>query len=273
MRKEARTLRSERLSVCVRVLLFATAVFFSLGLVRKAEAQQQHFEPTDLELEEPGTLDLDFQYGIVKGPGGPRLVTPDFELDLGITKIFELDVDAAYGIVRPTVFTNAKTSTFVDNIWVSTKLGLWSTHNLKARSSWGVGLQAGPKIPLAPGAHGLGYEALLLVARNIQRSQVVLNAGGLIDPGPHITGKRPIGAELGLDYVQGIDKDSTYEFISDIGAVLYFTGEPVQLVFTAGFQYEPFDELDLNIVGVLGLPPASDQYGVLFGVSPKFHLW
>jgi hypothetical protein len=257
----------------VRPLLVAIALFFAMVFATRAEAQQQHFEPTDLELEEPGTLDLDFQYGIVKGSDGPRLVTPDFELDLGITKNFELDVDAAYGIVRPTVFSNAKTTTFVDNIWISTKLGLWSTRNLKARSSWGIGLQAGPKIPLAPGAHGIGYEALLLVARNIQRSQIVLNAGGLIDPGPHITGKRPIGAELGLDYVQGIDKDSKYQFISDIGTVLYFTGDPAQLVFTAGFQYEPFDELDLNVVGLLGAPPASDQYGVLFGVSPKFHLW
>src|ERR1700710_472392 len=41
------------------------------------------FEPTDLELEKTGMVDIDVQVGAVQSRGPARVVVPDFELDFG----------------------------------------------------------------------------------------------------------------------------------------------------------------------------------------------
>jgi len=56
---------------------------------------RRHFEPTDLELEEPGTTELDLEIGHMRGQDAARVITPDFEVDLGLAKWLEIDVDGA----------------------------------------------------------------------------------------------------------------------------------------------------------------------------------
>ena len=64
----------------------------------EARPTRPRFEPTDLELENPGVLDVDLQLGYIDATPTGRVVLPDVELDLGIARNFELDVDATYAL-------------------------------------------------------------------------------------------------------------------------------------------------------------------------------
>ena len=59
------------------------------------------FEPTDLEVEDPGVAEVDLQLGPIRGPNSWRLVVPDFEVDLGLTREVELEVDGAVLADKP----------------------------------------------------------------------------------------------------------------------------------------------------------------------------
>ncbi|HTJ43902.1 MAG TPA: hypothetical protein VL463_17470 [Kofleriaceae bacterium] len=114
-----------------------------LAFARTAHARPRpRFEPTDLELETPGMLDIDVHR-------------------------FELDLDGAYaiegvdpGTAGPSIFDHAAP----DNLWLSAKLGIADWH-AASDDAWAVGAQLGPKLPAANGTHGVGVEGILLVAR------------------------------------------------------------------------------------------------------------
>ncbi|HET6280626.1 MAG TPA: hypothetical protein VFH73_06660, partial [Polyangia bacterium] len=133
------------------------------------------FEPTDLELEEAGTLDLDLQIGIVRGRQASRLVIPDLEVDLGLGSNVELDIDGAYAIEGPQGGSVSFDHPAPDSLWVSAKLGV-------ELLGLGWGIQLGPKLPVAAGSHGVGAEALLLVAKHAGRWHTAFNGGAFIDP-------------------------------------------------------------------------------------------
>lgn len=114
------------------------------------------FEPTDLELEDPGTAEIDLQLGVVRGQDLWRVMMPDFELDLGVLSNVELDLDGAYAI-------EDGAHQLPDNLWLSVKLGLADWHDAVAQHAWAIGVQAGPKLPIAPDNHGVGVEGLALV--------------------------------------------------------------------------------------------------------------
>src|SRR5450432_1158248 len=83
----------------------AVAVGLVVGLVvgfaRPAQARRgvrPLFEPTDLELEDPAVVEVDLQAGLVRSQGPWRLVVPDLELDVGLLRWLEFDLDAAYAL-------------------------------------------------------------------------------------------------------------------------------------------------------------------------------
>jgi hypothetical protein len=251
----------------------AGALAFGLAFARPAAAATQRFEPTDLSFMSPGVLQLDLQLGAARSAGPWRVVVPDAEVNLGLTYNVELDADFAFGIEgapdRGFTFHHVT----ADNLWLSAKLGLWDTRNEQAGTAWAVGAQIGPKLPLAPGARGIGYEALMLIGRTMRGTHLVLNAGALVDPGAEVSRKRPIGIELGIDLDQDLDKGGRFSILGELGGIHWFTGDPDQLQATAAFQWSASEVLDLSIGGLVGLPPGSDRYAVLLGVSPKLRLW
>src|SRR5262249_6879227 len=155
-------------------------------LAATAGAEEHHhqprFEPTHLQLEDPGVLDLDFQLGPVKGQDPWRIVVPDFEIDLGILPYLELDIDGAWAFEGTSGGSTFFDHTAPDNLWVSVKLGLLDTHEEDRHDAWALGVQLGPKLPGAPDTSGVGVEGLLLVGRYVDRTHVVLNLGGFWDP-------------------------------------------------------------------------------------------
>src|SRR5690349_10275820 len=82
----------------VGVVAAGLALWPALALARP---HRRLFEPTDLELERPGVLELDLQAGLVRGPDAFRLSIPDAELDVGLLPDLEIDLDGAFALEGP----------------------------------------------------------------------------------------------------------------------------------------------------------------------------
>ena len=264
-----------------RALVFAVVLGISSSLSGAARARRgvrPLFEPTDLELEDPGVTELDLQIGLVRGQGPWRLVIPDFEIDLGILRNLELDLDGSYALEAPGPGSFRFEDAAPDNLWPALKIGIadWADEgkDADALTAWALGAQVGPKIPAAPGSHGLGFEALLLVGHVVHRAHFVLNTGAFVDPSPAPTAGRPIGIEVGLDFDRDLDGAGRYQVTAELSGVRFVSSDPNQLLATAGLAWTPIPPYtQLSIVGVVGFLEGSDRYGALLGLTQKIGIW
>jgi len=234
---------------------------------------RRHFEPTDLELEDPGTTELDLETGFVRSQGPWRLVAPDFELDLGLTPWLELDLDGAYAIEgapdKPFSFDHAAP----DPLWPSFKVGLLDLVDEEQTSTYAVGAQLGPKLAVFPSKHPLGVEGLLLGGVSFGGTRLALNLGGFVDPSPDPDSPHPIGIESGLDWEHDLDAAARYMIGGELSSVVFVSNDPAQLQLTFGPSYAATAWLDLSITGLVGFLPGSDRYGLTLGVAPHLPLW
>ena len=253
----------------------ATLALAWLAMLGHAQARRVRplFEPTDLELEEPGVTEIDLQFGAIKSQGPARVVIPDFELDLGLLPNLEFDLDGAYAIEGPSKGPFAFDHAAPDSLWPSAKWGFFDTNDGDTGTAFALGLQLGPKLPVAPGAHGLGVESLLLIGTALRRAHAVWNAGAFVDPDPDATPGRPVGLELGVDFDLDLDAADVFSLEAGISGVHFFSHDPHQLLATAGLAWSPLDALELSLLGMVGFLEGSDRYGLLLGVSPKFRLF
>jgi hypothetical protein len=261
------------------------ALVVAVGLAVLAGARVAHarrgvrplFEPTDLELEDPGVTELDLQAGVIRGQLPWRLVIPDFELDLGLTRWLEFDVDGAYALEAPPggfKFQDAAP----DNLWPAFKVGIYDWADEGATdydtSAWAVGAQVGPKLPVASGSHGVGFEALVLLGHVAWKAHFVLNAGWFVDPFPSAMSERPNGIELGLDFDRDLDKRGHYQVTAELSGVKFISSDPNQLLATAGLGWTPIPPYtQITLVGLVGFLEGSDKYGVLLGLTQKIGIW
>jgi hypothetical protein len=241
---------------------------------RSARARQRHrFEPTDLEMEDSGLTEVDVQVGMVRGDGPWRTVVPDVELDVGLTPNVELDVDGAYAVEGPDDGQFALDHPAPENVWIAVKLGLYDTREDDSdTTAWAIGAQLGPKLPVANDAHGIGYEALVIAGYRWRESHVVLNLGGLIDPGLQVSSQRPEAVEGGLDVDVQFGR-SPWSVTAELAGAHFFSADSDQLNGTAGLTFAASEMLDLSLVGLVGFLKGGDRGGVLLGISPKFALW
>jgi hypothetical protein len=239
-----------------------------------ARATRPLFEPTDLEMEESGVAEIDLQFGGIRSRPGPwRLVLPDFELDLGILPNLEIDVDGAYAIEGPANGPFALDHAAPDSLWPSIKLGLFDQPSQGGGLAFALGVQAGPKLAVATGSHGLGFESLALLGIVRRRVHLALNVGGFADPAPDATSPRPRGFETGLDISVDLGSDGRFALTGELSAVRFLSADPAQLLATSGLTWSVLPFVDLSVVGVWGVLNGSDRYGVLFGASPKMRLF
>ena len=231
------------------------------------------FEPTDLEWEDTGIAELDLQVGPVRGQGPWRIVVPDFELDLGVLPWLELDLDGAYAVEGPATGPFSLDHAAPDALWLSVKLGVYGIHGTGDSFAAGLGFQVGPKLPVAPGAHGLGVESLILSGGTIGRVTAALNLGGFIDPAPDATSGRQIGLEAGLDLQFKLDDRDRFALTGELAGTHFTSPDPDQLQATLGFVWSVRPTLDLSLTGLIGSLSGGDRYGLLLGVSPKVRLF
>ena len=236
----------------------------------EARPVRPRFEPTDLELELPGTLGLDVQLGYVDATPQSRLIAPDFELDLGLTKRFELDLDGTY-FIDPTATNAARLDTF----WLSGKVGLFDVL-LPSHLTVAGGVQGGPRIGAARGATGVGAEGLVLLGLTCGRVQLALNVGGYWDP-PQVlldgTRRRPRGVQLGGSVDVDLTRDQRWSLHAELGATFALAVDPNQVVVAAGVVFSPTRWLDFSALALVGLVPGSDRAGALVGAAPRVVLW
>jgi len=260
-----------RARLCAWVVLAAALAWRPTGA---RAATRPRFEPTDLEWEDTGVAELDLQIGPVRSSDGPlRIVVPDFEIDLGILPWLELDLDGAYAVSGPDNGPFSLDHSAPDALWPSVKLGLYGVHDDERKIGGAIGWQVGPKLPVAPGAHGLGVESLLVFGGAIRHLVAALNVGGFYDPAPDAVSDRPIGLELGLDLQYKLDDIDRFSLTGELGGTHFISSDPDQAEVTLGFVWTVVPMLDLSITGLLGTPSGGDRYGLLFGISPKVRVF
>jgi hypothetical protein len=263
-----------------RALVVAVGVLASLGGPGVALARRgvrPLFEPTDLELEDPGVSELDLQAGVIRGQGPWRLVIPDFELDLGLLPNLEFDVDGAYALQASEPGSFRFENAAPDNLWLAAKIGIYDWvdegKSPEELTAWAVGAQVGPKLPAAVGSHGVGVEALALVGHVLGRAHFVLNTGVFADPHPSPTSPRPVGIELGIDYDCDLDKGGHYQILAQVAGVRFLSSDPHQLLANAGLGYSPTPATQLSLIALVGFLEGSDRYGALLGLTQKIGIW
>jgi hypothetical protein len=266
MRRRRRCIGAGLLAATLTVFA-ATPVAFARRGVRPL------FEPTDLELEPTGSLDVDLQIGVIRSQGPYRLVIPDFEFDFGLLPNLEIDLDGAYAIEGPQTGPFSLDHAAPDSLWLSVKVGFLDWNDDEAHSSWAVGAQMGPKMPIQSGSHGLGVEALLLVGHAFSRTHLVLNTGAFVDPAPDASSGRPTGIELGLDVDRDLDSGGRFSLKGELSGVWFLSDDPRQLLATLGPAWAVTPNLDVSLIALWGFWAGSDRYGLLVGVSPKFRLF
>jgi hypothetical protein len=245
-----------------------TALFLGVSGVASAQHVRRRFDPDDLEFEPVRMVHADLGVGVVRGETAGRWLSPDFDIDVGLAPNVELGVDGAWAIEGTETRLFAFDHRAPDNLWLSSKVGLWDVHDETTKTGWAFGAQLGPRVAIAPGFHGAGFQALLLFGRSIRRLHLVLNVGGLLEP-QREEQVRPSAVLTGLDVVLDLDDVGKWSLTADVSGVFFFSPDRNQLVSTAGVVCGVATWLDVGVMALAGFLGGGDQYGAIGTVSPK----
>jgi hypothetical protein len=269
-------LPSLRRSVGLATVGLATVGLATVSLVlvhasiAQAKPRRPRFEPSDLAPQAPGELQLDLQVGHAYGSdSGRRLFLPDFEIDLGVLPNVELDIDGSFSI--DAVDNPAQRHLSGDALWTSVKLALYESRS--ATQSVAVGVQLGPRLPIIPDTRGIGYGAIGLVSFVWGAYHLILNAGGIIEPGESAFGARPLSLVGGTALSLDLDPRAEWSFGVQSGLALYTSKDPYQLTFALGLNWNPRRTLGLSLTSVFGAFNHSDRMTLLLGFAPTVSLW
>ena len=216
---------------------------------------------------------LDMAYGLVRGQDAFRVSMPDFEFDLGLTKNIELDLDGEFALGGPDTGVLEINQLAQDNLWSAVKVGLDTYEDQEDKTDWAYGFQVGPVWPIAPGAQGVGVEGLAIVGLRLGDNYFALNLGGLMQPGDDPGQPRAKGFIGGIDAEIALDRKDLWALTAQIGGASYWSPDLPQVTTMLGVQYSVTENLDISITGLRGWLRGGDQYGVLFGITPRFALW
>ena len=247
-----------------------------LLVVSDAGAQQtvrRRFDPEDLKLEEPGVVHADLAFGVVRGETAGRWLVPDFDVDVGLAPNVELGVDGAWAIEGTPQRLYALDHPAPDNLWLSSKVGLWEARDAVRKTVWAFGAQLGPRVPVAPGAQGTGFETLALLGRGVGPMHLVFNLGGLAECGAEVSRGRPVAVLSGVDASFDLDAKGKFALAADLGGVFFVTGERSQLSSTAGLVWSVTSWLDIGVSALTGFLAGGDRYGAIVNFSPKLALF
>jgi len=268
---ERREEYDERVYPRSRALLVAAL----LSIAGPAAARLKHrvptFEPTDLDLEDTHTLELDLQFGVVFRDDAPRtrVFVPDFELDYGLTERVELNVDGAFSVAD----VDGHPTGFVDPLWTCVKLGFLSKKDDNdPKRVYALGAQLGPRLPTGAHLYGTGFGAVLLGARMHPPWHVILTAGGVLEPLDRTQPRRSAAVLGGVDLDYDLDRADRFSLMAELGGAYSLGPDPNDVHATLGLDFVSAPWLDLSLVGFYGFLPGGDRGGIFLGFAPKLPL-
>jgi hypothetical protein len=224
------------------------------------------FEVGTLEVEKPGALAIDGQLGATYGDGsdGSRLVVPDFELDIGLLKWLELDIDSAYSLVQ---LESGEREWVGEPVWTALRFDLYSWEREETGRTFGVGLQVGPRFPNLRNLGGVGFAGLLLFGGGTRTFHVVANVGGTVELA------HAFGLIYGVGFQQELSDEHKIALVGQLAAITYFDDSPNQLLLSVGAQKALNEELEVQLVVLGGPAYEGDRIGVLAGATYRHGLW
>ncbi len=253
------------------LVVVATLLGLAGPFPAQASGRRPVFDPEDLEMEEPGVLDLELNTGLVRDGQTWRVIAPDLSIDLGLTDELELDLDATASWVSPDNTALRPQDVALDSLWLSLKHALYFDRDENG-ITWALGLQHGLRLPLQGGQQGVGYEALLLGGLAWRGFSMVLNLGGFVDPIPYGSSLPPRGLLGGLSWHLQLDDGNHFAFVGDLSAAWY-ADTPAEFAATPGFLWAPIETLEITVSALGGWLSGGAAGGVLIGISPKFRVW
>lgn len=244
--------------------LFANTAHAAPGIGR--------FEPTDLKMAEPGELEVDTQVGIGISDGqADRLLLPDFELNLGLTRNVELDVDGSFLVEH---YTSKSREYLGEPLWAGVKLGVLDIRDDAKRRAFAFGLQLGPLLPTTSHMRGIGYGALALAGIVRGRVQLVFNAGVHYAPRNALFNDLSPGRVVGgVDLRWAFDPRERWALLGEVGASVYWNHSAHEFSTTVGLEWSPSRHYSLSAVVLGNALFEGDKLSFLVGFTPRIRLF
>jgi len=189
-------------------------------------------------------------------------VVPDVELDLGLTRWLEVDLDAALSV---TELEKRDKPLAGDPIFLSARFDAYSWKSPRSSATFGVGFQLGPRFPSVNTPRGVGFGGLVLFGGGSSDFHLVGNAGSVFDRGQ----SRAIAYGLDWDAALG----HALSLIGDVSVVQYFGSDPAQLLVDVGASYKPSPALELFALAIAGPALRGDRAGGLVGVAYTYRVF
>jgi hypothetical protein len=237
----------------------------------RARVFRARFDPETLELQKPGNLEVNVQAGGLYGDGvdGSRVIVPDFELDLGVLKWLEVSIDGVFSV------TNVGTPELKvggDPLWTSARFELLNLkQDNQEHTTFGMGLQVGPRFRTIDNARGVGLGALLLIGGGSKTLRLVGNLGTFLDR--EQAGALVYGAAVEYD----LELRRKWTLQGQFAGAHYFGNtngdtDPNQALLLAGGGTEVTETLQLSLLGLFGLAKG-DRLGLMAAVTWDHQLW
>lgn len=246
--------------------LCALATWLATAPAQARRLYRARFEVDTLEVEKPGFFAFDAQLGAAYGDGddGSRLIVPDFELDVGITKWLELDIDSGYHYRK----LGQESREWVGApIWTALRFDLYSVKDDATGRTFGVGAQIGPRLPNLRNVGGVGAAGLVLVGGGNKSINVVGNFGLTADK------QQALAFNYGVGLAYTLDEASKLAVVGQIAGAYYFQRDADQLLVLAGVQRSLNEDLEIQILLLTGPIYDGDRIGVLIGTTYRNGLW
>lgn len=228
---------------------------------------RSRFRPGTLEIQKVGQLELEAQLGGIygDGPDGSRMPLPDFALGLGVLPWLEVDIDTSFA---QTNIGTADAEFVGEPVWVAGRFDLYNFKDKKTESTFGVGVQVGPRLPSIHNARGIGVEGLGLLGGGSKNLHAVANLGSTVDA------SQSPSINYGIDVEYEFELRHKWALIGEVAGAHYFgADDPDVLLFNVGVAAELSDDLKLELMALTGPVFAGDRFGLVAGFTWDHDLW
>jgi hypothetical protein len=228
------------------------------------------FDPDTLELQKPGNLELNLQAGGLYGDGvdRSRIVLPDYEVDMGLLKWLEVDIDGAFSVTH---LGTSERAVGGDPLWTSARVEVLNLED-KDGKSFGIGAQFGPRFRTVDNARGVGLGSLILIGGGTRTLRAVGNLGCFLDRDQ--AGAIVYGGALEWD----LQRRRKWTLQAQMAGAHYFGNthgdtDPSQALLLAGLGTELTRDLMVSLLAVTGPFAKGDRAGLMASVTWDHQLW